>query len=107
MDSASNHLDIKYQLQILGIVKNSGVTVLAAIHDLNAAAMFCDRIYALNRGKVMCSGTPDEVLTTELIRDLYEVEAEVRKGPFGKLHIIYHQVNGKETFHKIAKSTST
>ncbi len=107
LDEPTNHLDIKYQLQILGIVKNSGVTVLAAIHDLNAAAMFCDRIYALNRGKVVCSGTPDEVLTTELIRDLYEVEAEVSKGPFGKLHIIYHQVNGKETFHKIAKSTST
>jgi iron complex transport system ATP-binding protein len=105
LDEPTNHLDIKYQLQILGIVKNSGVTVLAAIHDLNAAAMFCDRIYALNRGKIVCNGTPEEVLTTKLIRDLYEVEADVSKGRFGKLNIIYHPINGKETFHKITQST--
>ncbi len=90
LDEPTNHLDIQYQLQILDVVRQLGVTVLAAFHDLNIAAMYCDRIYAIQAGQVAACGTPEEVLTPELIRRLYGVDADVRREPDGQIHIVYH-----------------
>ena len=90
LDEPTNHLDIKYQLQILDVVKKLGVTVLAAFHDLNIAAMYCDRIFAVDGGRVVASGTPREVLTPALSRRLYEVDADVRSEPDGQINIVYH-----------------
>ena len=75
LDEPTNHLDIKYQLQLMDIIKSSDKTVISAIHDLNIAAMYCDRIYAYDGSGSPAGGTPDEVLTEELIGDVYEVPA--------------------------------
>ncbi|WP_291583709.1 ABC transporter ATP-binding protein [Clostridium sp. UBA6640] len=77
LDEPTNHLDIKYQLQFMATVKELGVTVISAIHDLNIAALYCDKIYAMKSGKIVSYGTPKEVLTEELIKNLYEVDAKV------------------------------
>jgi iron complex transport system ATP-binding protein len=77
LDEPTNHLDIRYQLELLSLVRDLGVTTLAALHDLNLAALYCDRLYALAAGKVAAEGTPEEVLTPRFIRELYGVEAEV------------------------------
>ena len=53
LDEPTNHLDIKYQLQIMDIVKSLNLTVIAAIHDLNIASMYCDRLIALKNGKIV------------------------------------------------------
>ena len=90
LDEPTNHLDIKYQLQLMDIVKGLDRTVIAAIHDLNIAAMYCDRLYAVKEGCVVASGRPEEVLTPELIRAVYEVEAEVLRDGGGGLRIFYH-----------------
>lgn len=90
LDEPTNHLDIKYQLQILNAVKQLNVTVLAAFHDLNIAAMYCDRIYAINAGRVVACGAPRDVLTPELIQSLYEVRADVRTEADGRLSIVYY-----------------
>ena len=92
LDEPTNHLDIKYQIQILDVVKSLGVTVLAAFHDLNIAARYCDRIYAVNDGRIVACGAPEEVLTPELLRSLYEVNAEVLRDSGGKPYIIYHSL---------------
>ncbi len=89
LDEPTNHLDITHQLQLLRIVKDLNVTVISAIHDLNIAAMFCDRIYVLQNGKIVASGTPQEVLTCELIRDIYKVESEITKDSNGRMHILF------------------
>ena len=90
LDEPTNHLDIKYQLQLMDIVKGLDRTVIAAIHDLNIAAMYCDRLYAIKEGRVVASGRPEEVLTPALIRAVYEVEAEVLRDGGGGLRIFYH-----------------
>ena len=90
LDEPTNHLDIKYQLQLMDIVKGLDRTVIAAIHDLNIAAMYCDRLYAVKEGRVVASGRPEEVLTPALIRAVYEVEAEVLRDGGGGLRIFYH-----------------
>lgn len=89
LDEPTNHLDIKYQLQILDVVKSLDVTVLSAFHDLNIAAMYCDRICAVKGGRIVAAGTPAEVLTPELIEELYEVKAQVRLEDDGNINIVY------------------
>lgn len=58
LDEPTNHLDIKYQLELMNLVKAQKKTVVAVIHDLNIASMYCDRLYALKEGKIVASGTP-------------------------------------------------
>lgn len=89
LDEPTNHLDITHQLQLMRIVKNLPVTVISAIHDLNIAAMFCDRIYVLQKGQIMAQGTPREVLTEELIRQVYQVEAEIVEDSKKQMHILF------------------
>ena len=90
LDEPTNHLDIKYQLELMTIVKKLGATVVSAIHDLNLAAIYCDRIIALKYGCIVCSGKPAEVLTSETIRHIYGVSATVQTLPDGRLNIIYN-----------------
>ena len=90
LDEPTNHLDIKYQLQLLDIVKSLNIEVISALHDLNLAAMYCDKIYVINEGKVFAYGKPAEVLTEALIKEVFDVEACVSTHPVnGKLNILY------------------
>jgi len=88
LDEPTNHLDIKYQLQIMDIVKKTGKTVVAVVHDLNIAAMYCDRIIAMKEGEVVGCGTPENLLTEKFIYDLYGVKAVV-SNDLGILSIRY------------------
>lgn len=90
LDEPTNHLDIKYQLQILTVVKSLNIGVLAALHDLSMASAYCDILYVIKQGKVLVSGRPKEVLTKELIRQVYEIDCEVYSNPItGDLAIAY------------------
>ncbi len=75
LDEPTNHLDIRYQIEIMTLVRNLGVTALAAVHDLNLAAEFCDRIYLMQHGRIVGSGAPADVLTPERIRTVFGVQA--------------------------------
>lgn len=77
LDEPTNHLDIRHQLDLLALMKKREVTVLAALHDLNLASLYCDDLLALKDGRVVACGDTREVLTKELIRELYGVEAEI------------------------------
>ena len=89
LDEPTNHLDIKYQLQIMDIVKGLDLTVAAAIHDLNIAALYCDRLIAIRKGRVVGLGTPRELLTEKFIYDLYEVHSKVETDAGGGIYIRY------------------
>jgi iron complex transport system ATP-binding protein len=79
LDEPTNHLDIRYQLEILALVKGLKTTTLAALHDLNLAAQYCDRIFMLQDGRVIASGVPEVVLQPEIIRTVYQVDAYVER----------------------------
>lgn len=89
LDEPTNHLDVKYQLQLLDIVKGLDLTVVCAIHDLNIASMYCDYIYVLDRGIVVAEGEPDSVLTKDLIKQVYEVDVNIYTDEQGVAHILY------------------
>ncbi|UDL94049.1 ABC transporter ATP-binding protein [Lichenihabitans sp. PAMC28606] len=77
LDEPTNHLDVQHQLDILSLVADLPATSIVALHDLNLAAMFCDTIVVLKGGRVMCAGTPDAIITADMIRDVFGVEAHV------------------------------
>ena len=90
LDEPTNHLDIHYQLEILELVKRLGTTTIAALHELNLAALYCDRLYVLKQGQLVASGTPEAVLHPDLIRDVYGVWSEVSLHSLtGKLTITF------------------
>lgn len=96
LDEPTNHLDIKYQLQLMDIVKNLNRTILSAIHDLNIALMYCDMIYVVKDGQLIAQGVPEQVLTQRLIQEVYQVDAEILRDRFGMAHILYHPALRKE-----------
>jgi iron complex transport system ATP-binding protein len=89
LDEPTNHLDIQHQLEILSLVSKLPVTSVIALHDLNLAAMFCDRIAVLSRGQVVAAGTAEEVLTEDLIAEVFGVRAHVERSPHNGRHHIH------------------
>lgn len=77
LDEPTNHLDIHHQIEILRMVRDLDLTSVIALHDLNLAAMFCDRIVVLQEGTLCASGTPHTVLTPERLRDVFRVSAHI------------------------------
>ncbi len=90
LDEPTNHLDIQHQLQLMDLIQTLHLTVVAALHDLNMAAMYCDQIYVLQQGSIVHYGTPEEVLTPKLLRDVFGVYADIQTHPLtGKPCLTY------------------
>jgi iron complex transport system ATP-binding protein len=81
LDEPTSNLDIKHQMEVMEIVKkivkNKGISVIMALHDLNLASRYADRIIMMKDGKIFASGSPASVLTEENIKQVYGVKALV------------------------------
>ena len=86
LDEPTSALDLKYQVQILNILKNLNVhhnmTLVMAMHDLNLASRFCNRLLLLNEGKIVRDGTPKQVLEKNILEQVYgiEIDLNIRDG---------------------------
>lgn len=89
LDEPTTHLDVGHQLDLLervrGLVRQQGLTAVAALHDLNLAARFADRIVVLARGRTVADGTASEVLSSELLARVWGVDADLRTDPLSGL----------------------
>ncbi|MBO0898151.1 ABC transporter ATP-binding protein [Arthrobacter sunyaminii] len=88
LDEPTNHLDPHAQLTTLALLRElagSGIAVVAALHDLTHAAAHCDHVIVLSGGTVVAAGDPRTVLTAELIREVYGVQA----------HVLVHPATGR------------
>lgn len=97
LDEPTTHLDIGHQLDLLGrvraLARERRVTVVAALHDLNLAARFSDRIVVLSRGRVFADGPPDAVLSEDLLARVWGVAADLRHDPrTGAPYLLPHRV---------------
>lgn len=103
LDEPTNHLDIRYQHQILSLLKQLsvefGLTLVMSVHDLNLAAMYCDRLCLLEKGKVAALGTVEDVLDDQLLSRVFEVSCVRRQDPLdGGFRVdIYPQNQTKST----------
>lgn len=90
LDEPTNHLDIAHQLDVLDLVRGSGLTVLAALHDLNLAAAHCDLLYVVADGRVVASGPPHDVLRPILLAEVFGVRAHpVRHPETGAVQLLF------------------
>jgi iron complex transport system ATP-binding protein len=85
LDEPTAFLDLKHRLSVYSLLgrlnRDLGITIVVVSHDINLAARHCDRVVLLHRGAVAADGPPDEVLTVENLRSVYEVDVDVRKDP--------------------------
>ncbi|MFC0680588.1 ABC transporter ATP-binding protein [Lysobacter korlensis] len=84
LDEPTNHLDLAAQLRALEVLRTraaGGTVVLAALHDLNLVAAFCDRVVVLAAGRVLAEGDVEDVLDAQLIEGVYGVSATVLRSP--------------------------
>jgi len=89
LDEPTNHLDIGHQIGLLDLVSRQKLTVVAALHDLNHAAMFCDRIVVMDKGNLVALGTPRDVLRAERIAEVFGVDVDVEYQGISGCHIRY------------------
>jgi len=93
LDEPTVHLDITHQVEILERVRSlnreQGITVIAAMHDLNLASLYFDRLVLLREGHVVADGTPQEVITEELLRAVFGASVRVERHPAtGTPHVL-------------------
>ncbi|MBO3103264.1 ABC transporter ATP-binding protein [Cellulomonas fengjieae] len=95
LDEPTNHLDVSAQLSLLAFVRDLGTTTVAALHDLNLAAAFCEHVLVLSDGHLAAAGHPADVLRPDLLREVYGVEADILVHPrTGRPVIAFHEPAG-------------
>lgn len=98
LDEPTNHLDIRFQHEVLDLIRGLDKTVVVVLHDLNLAARYCDQLIMIHEGSVIAHGTPGEVLSTGRIEDAYRIGAERIETSSG-LHLLFHPLLPAETRH--------
>jgi iron complex transport system ATP-binding protein len=85
LDEATAHLDLHHQVTLLEMVRRlnreQGLTVIAAVHDVNLAALWFDRLLLLHQTKLAADGPPNEVLTASQIRQVFGTSVQVLRHP--------------------------
>jgi iron complex transport system ATP-binding protein len=85
LDEPISALDIGHQLEVLSLThdlcRQKGITIITVLHDVNMAARFCDRIIALHSGRLIANGTPQEIMTTDELARIYDVEMDILLQP--------------------------
>lgn len=93
LDEPLTHLDVAHQVGTLSLLRDlnreAGLTVLAALHDINLASEFCDRLLVLRQGQLVAEGTASEVITPSLLTRVFGLDAWVRVNPAtGRPHVL-------------------
>lgn len=83
LDEPTTYLDIRYQLQILKLIRRLnreyGLTIIMVLHDINQSLYYSDEVVAMQDGKVVAQGMPEEVITSALIKQVYNVELKIQR----------------------------
>ncbi|MDR1239733.1 MAG: ABC transporter ATP-binding protein [Treponema sp.] len=100
LDEATSGLDLNHTIEIMELMRRKageeGKTVVAVLHDLNLAAQYCDRIVLLKNGRIRCQGLPGEVLTGEVVEEIYGIRAVVKQDEYGRPVILPRRAEGPE-----------
>ncbi|RYE60788.1 MAG: heme ABC transporter ATP-binding protein, partial [Oxalobacteraceae bacterium] len=84
LDEPTSSLDLRYQINLVELAKQrarNGTAVIAILHDLNLAARFADRIVVIHQGRITANGTPGATITADMLRTVFEVDAEIGGTP--------------------------
>ena len=89
LDEPTNHLDIRARFELLDLIRRTGITTLAVLHDLDLAARCCDHLVVLHHGRITATGTVLDVLTPTVLCDVFGVHATTQRHPDNIIRITY------------------
>jgi len=96
LDEPTLHLDLAHQVALLAAIRRlrdqRGLTVLAVLHDLNLAAAFAPRVAVLDEGRIVADGSPEGVLSTDLVRRVFGVRVDEARTADGRRHLALREV---------------
>ena len=82
LDEPTTYLDIRYQQQILKPIRQLnrefGITIVMVLHDINQSLYYSDEIVAMKDGRMIAHGLPEEIISSELVGEVYDVNLEIR-----------------------------
>lgn len=85
LDEPTTFLDVAYQVEILDLLRDlnhdRGTTIVMVLHDVNMAARYADHIIALSSGRIVAAGAPADVITPQMIRDVFDLDCAVIEDP--------------------------
>ncbi|MGL5084160.1 MAG: ABC transporter ATP-binding protein [Clostridium sp.] len=91
LDEPTTYLDMAYQLEVLQVLKKlnleKNITIVIVLHELNNACRFADNIIGLKKGKLICEGKPMEVINKENLKNIYGIDANIKKSESGEYPI--------------------
>ncbi|MBD8006895.1 ABC transporter ATP-binding protein [Bacillus norwichensis] len=102
LDEPTTFLDITYQVEILDLLTNLnrkyGTTIVMVLHDINLSARYADCIFAVKKGQLIAEGTPTEVLTSDLVKSVFDLNCVVISDPISNTPLVipkgrYHVVD--------------
>ena len=92
LDEPTTFLDIAYQVEILDLLTNLnqkyGTTIVMVLHDINLSARYADHIFAVKNGKLLAEGNPNDVLTSELVKDVFDLNCVVINDPVSNTPLV-------------------
>ncbi|MCS5502576.1 ABC transporter ATP-binding protein [Lysinibacillus sp. A4] len=93
LDEPTTYLDMAHQLEVLDIVKSlneqHSCTVVMVLHDINHAARYSDHLIAMRKGIIMQTGTPQEILSAEVMRKVFNIDARIMEDPVTNTPVCY------------------
>lgn len=89
LDEPTNHLDIRARFELLDLIRGTGLTTLAVLHDLDLAARTCDQLVVLDAGRVVVAGPVLDVLTPDILRKVFGVAAHTARHDDGVVRVTY------------------
>lgn len=106
LDEPTTYLDMAHQLEVLELLQKlseeQGRTIVMVLHDINQAARFADHIIALKEGNIIKAGNCEEVVTNEVLKQVYQIDAVIGRDPRTNkpMCMTYHLLKGEEQYEK-------
>jgi iron complex transport system ATP-binding protein len=110
LDEPTTFLDVAHQVEVLDLLtdlnRDRGTTIVMVLHDMNLAARYADHLFALRSGRIVASGAPNEVMTSELIREVFDLDALVVPDPVSGSPIVLPRGRHHVSHGRIAMATA-
>jgi iron complex transport system ATP-binding protein len=101
LDEATSGLDLNHTVEIMELMRKKadeeGKTIVAVLHDLNLASQYCDRIVLLKDGRLRYQGSPKEILTEDVVEEIYGIRAVVKVDEYGRPFVLPRRAASPDT----------
>jgi len=84
LDEPTTYMDINHQVELMSILRRlnkKGKTIIVVLHDINQAARYCDHLVLLKKGKLVAQGSPEKMITQDMMKDVFEIDTHIHKDP--------------------------